>query len=294
MYNPSQSADSSVLLPPHRAGLVGAQTGDYPERVRRALVVSALLPLLAGVALGATSSHLTPAPRVDLRGAASVPPGIHFSPVRDPRQGRWDGSITWSIGCAGAERWSWSVQFADVASGSYGLPPETRPRERSQSAFFYDGSGFSTSSGSSRVIDVPAGSFVFPYVEGNCYGGSHWSARGHADGEPLFVPPYVWYPTISTVKGRRLQSVESGAVVLRKGRTVVAQLRVGESAVRNERVEVRLAGAGVDVRKQYRPEQLDRPVSVRFRPTKVGVVRYWVVVKPYAVRSLVYGLRVKR
>ena len=143
-------------------------------------------------------------------------------------------------------------------------------------------------------VEIPAGSFVYPYVEGQCYGDSHWSERGHADGAPLHVPPYIWYPTISAIKGRRLQSVGSGAVVLRKGRMYNADLRVAEAAIGKEAVELRLVGAGVRVRREYGPGRLDRPVSIRLRPTKVGVVRYWAVVKPYGVRSLVYGLRVKR
>ena len=261
--------------------------------MRRAATLAALVFLSTGIALGASTTHLSPSPQVTLRGGSSVPGGIHFSPFRDPREGRWSGTITWSVGCEGAERWSWSVQFADVASGSYGVPPDVRPRERSHSAFFFAGSGFDTRPGSSSSVDVPAGSFVFPYVEGQCYGDSHWSTRGHADGEPLHVPPYIWYPAISTVRSRRLQAVDSGAVVLRRGRTVVAQLRVAESAVGKESIELHLVGAGVRVRKEYRPGGLDRPASIRFRPTKVGVVRYWAVVKPYGVRSLVYGLRVK-
>lgn len=261
--------------------------------MRRTGAVAILLLALAGAAPAAVSDHLDASPQVRLHGTSHVQGGVHFSPVQDPWHGAWHGVVNWHVGCPGAERWAWEVEFSDLASGSYGVPADRVPRKRSTSVFFFDASGFSTRPAESRPVIIPAGAFVFPHIEGRCFGDSHWSEPVHQDGEPLYVPAYVWYPTIATVSGRKLQSRSAGPVVLRKGREVKALLRIKESAVGKETVEVRLAGAGVSIRKRYMPGKLDRPVSLRFRPTRAGVVRYWVVMQPYGVTSLVYGLRVR-
>jgi hypothetical protein len=71
------------------------------------------------------------------------------------------------------------------------------------------------------------------------------------------------------------------------------QLRIDERSAKDERVEVSLVGAGVRVHKTFAPGQLDRPPSVRIRPTKGGVIRYWAVLKPYGARSRTVGIRVR-
>jgi hypothetical protein len=151
------------------------------------------------------------------------------------------------------------------------------------------GRGAPSEQGRSQAFTIPAGSYVYPYLEGTCYVDGHdFRHQAFTEGEPIFVAPYIWYPTF-VGPGRSLQA--SGAVVLRRGKTVTARFRVVENATGKERVTVSFRGAGVRVRKVFAPGQLDLARRVTFRPLRAGVIRYWATMEGRS--SLVYGIRVR-
>jgi len=234
------------------------------------------------------ADHLRPSPSVSHSGAQSVPGGIDFSPVPDPFRGAWRGTVTWQVGCAEAKAWGWEVFWVDLSSGAYNNPTA---EHRFASFGGLISSAYSDTSGASTLEQVPAGSAVFPHIRARCYAPlGHDSEYVELDGAPLFVAPYVWYPRISGVS-RNLQARRPP--VLQRGKRVSVQLRIDERSAKDERVEVSLVGAGVRVHKTFAPGQLDRPPSVRIRPTKAGVIHYWAVLKPYGARSRTVGIRVR-
>jgi hypothetical protein len=195
--------------------------------------------------------------------------------------------VSWQVGCADAKAWPWQVYWVDLSSGSY-MNPTAEKRFASFGGLI--DSRFADTPAGSMPVQVPAGSAVFPHIRARCEGGGHSSEHVEADGSPLYVAPYVWYPTISGVT-RNLQAPRP--IVLKRGRRVSVQLRIDERSAAHERVEVFLVGAGVRVHKKFEPGRLDRPPKIRIRPTKSGVIRYWAVLQPYGSRSRIIGVRVR-
>lgn len=178
--------------------------------------------------------------------------------------------------------------LVDISSGAFHAPADVE-RRMSGHARLFDNHYSPTEQGGARAFTIPAGSYVYPYLEGTCYVDGHDLRHGaFTEGEPIFVPPYVWYPTF-VGPGRSLQA--SGAVALRRGKRVTARFRVVENATGKERVIVNFVGAGVRVRKEFAAGQLDLARSVTFRPPRAGVIRYWATMEGHS--SLVYGIRVR-
>lgn len=233
------------------------------------LVIVALVAVAS--AWGRPADHLRPSPTVSASGSQTVPGGIHFSPVEDPYRGVWRGTVSWQVGCPEANGRGWQVMFVDLSSGTY-RNPTAAPRAASygglvESAYSY------TDQGGSRPVTIPAGSAVYAHIKGRCDSGGD-SSVAEAEGNQIHVAPYVWYPTVRPT--RALQAGSQRPIVLKRGRPARLQLRISARPTGDETATAFLVGAGVRVVKAFGPGKLNVAPTVVVRPTKAGVLRYWV------------------
>lgn len=261
--------------------------------MRVAVVV--LLGALVAVASasGRPDDHPPPSPAVSTAGAQTVAGGIHFSPVEDPFRGVWRGTVSWQVGCPDARGRGWQVMFVDLSGSDYGSTnPDRRPARAASYGGLVDSHYSYVADGGSKVVTIPAGSAVFPHIKGRCdYPGGHSTPAAEAEGGLIYVAPYVWYPTVRPT--RALQGGGARPIVLKRGRAARLQLRIDARPTGEETATVFLVGAGVRVVKAYGPGKLNVAPTVTVRPTKAGVLRYWVALKPYGTKSRVIGIRVR-
>lgn len=251
-------------------------------------VVAALLALLTVTAAsGRPADHVTSSPTVSASGAQTVPGGVHFSPVEDPLRGIWRGTVTWQAGCSNATERGWEVLLVDMSSGTYRNP--TAERRGASYGGLVDSRYSYTAEGGSKLETIPAGSAVYPFIKAQCFGGDHSSGVAQAEGSPIYVAPYVWYPTLRPTRG--LQA--AGPIVLKRGRRATLQLRISARPTGEETATAFLVGAGVKVKKAFGAGQLNVAPRITVRPTRTGTLLYWVVLKPYGAKSRVIGIRVR-
>jgi len=250
------------------------------------LVIVALVAVAS--AWGRPADHVRASPTVSASGAQTIPGGVHFSPVEDPLRGVWRGTVTWQAGCSNATERGWEVLFVDLSSGTY-RNPTAEPRGASYGGLV-DSRYSYTTEGGSKLETIPAGSAVYPYIEAQCFGGGHSSGVAEAEGTPIYVAPYVWYPTVRPTRG--LQAA-TGRIVLQRGRRATLQLRISARPTGEETATAFLVGAGVRMKKAFGSGQLNVAPRITIRPTRTGVLLYWVVLEPYGTKSRVIGIRVR-
>ena len=254
------------------------------------LVIVALVAVAS--AWGRPADHTNPSPAVSASGSQTVPGGVHFSPVEDPFRGVWRGTVSWQVGCPQASGRGWEVMFVDLSSGTYeNTDPNAAPPRAASYGGLVDSHYSYVADGGSKAVTIPAGSVVYPHIKGRCDGGGHSSPVVEAEGSPIYVAPYVWYPTVRPT--RALQALGQRPIVLKRGRRARLQLRIHARPTGQETATVFLVGAGVRVVKAFGPGKLNVAPTVTVRPTKVGVLRYWVALEPYETKSRVIGIRVR-
>jgi len=261
--------------------------------VKAGVVVVVVALVAVASAWGRPADHTRPSPTVSASGSQTVPGGVHFSPVEDPFRGVWRGTVSWQVGCAEASGRGWEVKFVDLSSGTYGnTDPNREPPRAASYGGFVDSHYSYIADGGSKVVTIPAGSVVYPHIKGRCdYRDGHSSPVGEGEGSPIYVAPYVWYPTVRPT--RALQALGRRPIVLKRGRPARLQLRIDARPTGQEAATVFLVGAGVRVVKAFGPGKLNVAPTVTVRPTKTGVLRYWVALAPYGTKSRVIGIRVR-